>query len=201
MEYYWAIKKSGFVKLLGKLIEIENIILSEVTQSQKNTHGIHSLINAHGRSYSDKIWSRDWRKGHPETAMLGDPSHIQTLNPVTITDVNKWLLTGPWYSGLLRVSTTVWQIQRWMLSANLWTEHSFPSGGTRKRIQGAEGICRPIRETISTNQYTRAPRTKPPTRVHMEGPMAPAAYVAEDGLVGHQWEERPLVLWELYAPV
>jgi hypothetical protein len=22
--------------------------------------------------------------------------------------------------------------------------------------------------------------------------MAPAAYVAEDGLVGHQWEERPL---------
>jgi hypothetical protein len=23
--------------------------------------------------------------------------------------------------------------------------------------------------------------------------MAPAAYVAEDGLVGHQWEERPLV--------
>jgi hypothetical protein len=26
------------------------------------------------------------------------------------------------------------------------------------------------------------------------GPMAPAAYVSEDGLVGHQWEERPLVL-------
>jgi hypothetical protein len=26
------------------------------------------------------------------------------------------------------------------------------------------------------------------------GPMVPAAYVAEDGLVGHQWEERPLVL-------
>jgi hypothetical protein len=31
-------------------------------------------------------------------------------------------------------------------------------------------------------------------RVHIEGLMAPAAYVAEDGLVGHQWEERPLVL-------
>ena len=31
--------------------------------------------------------------------------------------------------------------------------------------------------------------------------MAPAAYVAEDGLVGHQWEERPLVLQTLYAPV
>jgi hypothetical protein len=28
-----------------------------------------------------------------------------------------------------------------------------------------------------------------------------AAYVAEDDLVGHQWEERPLVLQGLYAPV
>jgi hypothetical protein len=27
------------------------------------------------------------------------------------------------------------------------------------------------------------------------------AYVAEDGLVGHQWEERPLVLLRSYAPV
>jgi hypothetical protein len=27
-----------------------------------------------------------------------------------------------------------------------------------------------------------------------KGLMAPVAYVAEDGLVGHQWEERPLVL-------
>jgi hypothetical protein len=37
-------------------------------------------------------------------------------------------------------------------------------------------------------------------RQHMVGPMAPAAYVAEDGLVAHQWEERSLVLWRLYAP-
>jgi hypothetical protein len=28
-----------------------------------------------------------------------------------------------------------------------------------------------------------------------------AAYVAKDGLVGHQWEERPLVLQRSYAPV
>jgi hypothetical protein len=31
--------------------------------------------------------------------------------------------------------------------------------------------------------------------------VALAAYVAEDGLVGHQWEERPLVLWRFYALV
>jgi hypothetical protein len=27
------------------------------------------------------------------------------------------------------------------------------------------------------------------------------AYVAVDGIVGHQWEERPLVLRRSYAPV
>jgi len=30
--------------------------------------------------------------------------------------------------------------------------------------------------------------------------MAPAAYVAEDGLFWHQLEGIPLVLWRLYAP-
>jgi hypothetical protein len=31
-------------------------------------------------------------------------------------------------------------------------------------------------------------------RKYMKGLVALAAYVAEDGLVSHQWEERPLVL-------
>jgi hypothetical protein len=31
--------------------------------------------------------------------------------------------------------------------------------------------------------------------------MVPAAYVAEGGPVGHQWEERPLALRRLNAPV
>jgi len=38
-------------------------------------------------------------------------------------------------------------------------------------------------------------------RVHRDGCLAPAAYVAEDGLGGHQWEERPLVLSRVDAPV
>ena len=32
------------LKFAGKFMELEKIILSEVTQSQKNTHGMHSLI-------------------------------------------------------------------------------------------------------------------------------------------------------------
>jgi hypothetical protein len=36
MEYYSAIKKFGFMKFLGKWMDLEGIILSEVTQSQNN---------------------------------------------------------------------------------------------------------------------------------------------------------------------
>jgi hypothetical protein len=35
----------------------------------------------------------------------------------------------------------------------------------------------------------------------MEGSITLATYVAEDGLVGHQWEERPLELRVFDAPV
>ena len=41
-EYYSAIKNNDFMKFLGKWMELENIILNIVTQSQKKTHGIHS---------------------------------------------------------------------------------------------------------------------------------------------------------------
>jgi hypothetical protein len=44
MEYYSAIKNNEFMKFLGKWMDLEGIILSEATQSQKNTHDIHSLI-------------------------------------------------------------------------------------------------------------------------------------------------------------
>jgi hypothetical protein len=47
MEYYSAIKKIESMKFLGKWMELENIILSEITQPEKNTHDMHSLINGY----------------------------------------------------------------------------------------------------------------------------------------------------------
>ena len=47
MEYYSAIKNNEFRNFLGKWMELENIILREVTQSQKNTHGMQSLISGY----------------------------------------------------------------------------------------------------------------------------------------------------------
>jgi hypothetical protein len=40
-------KNNEIMKFLGKWIDLEDIILSEVTQSQKNTHDIHSLISGY----------------------------------------------------------------------------------------------------------------------------------------------------------
>ena len=47
MVYYSAMKNNDFMKFTGKYMELENIILSEVIQSQKNTHGMHSLISGY----------------------------------------------------------------------------------------------------------------------------------------------------------
>jgi hypothetical protein len=47
MEYYSANKNNKLIKFLGKWIHLLDIILSEVTQSQKNTHGMHSLLSGH----------------------------------------------------------------------------------------------------------------------------------------------------------
>jgi hypothetical protein len=45
MKYYTAIKNNEFMKVLDKWMDLEDIILSEITQSQKNTHDMHSLIS------------------------------------------------------------------------------------------------------------------------------------------------------------
>ena len=47
MVYYAAIKNNEFMKFLDKWMYLEDIILSEVTQSQKNTHDMHSQISGY----------------------------------------------------------------------------------------------------------------------------------------------------------
>jgi hypothetical protein len=47
MEYYSAIKNSEFMKFLGKWVDLEGIILSEVTQSQKKSLDMYSLVSGY----------------------------------------------------------------------------------------------------------------------------------------------------------
>jgi hypothetical protein len=48
--YTWSttqLLKNEFMKFLGKWMDLEGIILSEVTQSQKNSHDMYSLISGY----------------------------------------------------------------------------------------------------------------------------------------------------------
>jgi hypothetical protein len=47
MEYYSAITNNEFMKFLGKWMYLKDIILSEVTQSQKNSLDMHSLMSGY----------------------------------------------------------------------------------------------------------------------------------------------------------
>ena len=44
MEYYTAEKNNNILNFAGKWMELENIILSEVTQTQKDNYHMYSLI-------------------------------------------------------------------------------------------------------------------------------------------------------------
>jgi hypothetical protein len=46
-QYYSAIKNNKFMKLIGKWVDLEDIILSEVIHSQENTRDMHSLISGY----------------------------------------------------------------------------------------------------------------------------------------------------------
>jgi hypothetical protein len=60
--------------------------------------------------------------------------------------------------------------------------HTASNGGARESIQGPKGICNLVGgTTLWTNQYPSAL-------------MSLAAYVSEDGLVGHQLKEKPIGL-------
>jgi hypothetical protein len=44
MEFYSALKKNEIVSFAGKWIELENIILSDISQAQKTKNHMFSLI-------------------------------------------------------------------------------------------------------------------------------------------------------------
>jgi hypothetical protein len=47
MEHCAVIKNNDFMKFTCKWTQLENIIPSEITQTQKNTHGMYSLLSGY----------------------------------------------------------------------------------------------------------------------------------------------------------
>jgi hypothetical protein len=94
---------------------------------------------------------------YPETASLGDLSHIQLPNPDTIVAANKCLLTAASYSCLLRAFSSAWQIQMWKGTAIHWSEHRVLNGRAKERTKGAKGVCHSISwTTMWTHQYPQS---------------------------------------------
>jgi hypothetical protein len=87
-----------------------------------------------------------------------------------------------------------------MLAANHWSEHAVLYG---EGSEGGEAVCSPMGEQQCQLARPQELPGKCTTnqRVHMDRLMVLAAYVAEDGLVGHQWEERPMSLRVFIASV
>ena len=103
--------------------------------------------NTHRRRY--KVWSRVFRKEHPDTTPPRNPSHIQLQNPDTTVDAHKCLLTGARYRCHLEGTASTWKIQRGNLSASHWTEHRVPNGWDRERTKGVEAVCNTIGGTTT----------------------------------------------------
>ena len=47
VEYYLAIKNEDIMNFAGKWMQLENIILSKVTQTQRDIYGMYSLISGY----------------------------------------------------------------------------------------------------------------------------------------------------------
>ena len=77
MDYYSANQNNDFMDFLGMCTELENIMLSEVTQSQKKTHGMDSLINVY--EYTVTVF-RHSRKGHWNPLQMVVNHHVVAGN-------------------------------------------------------------------------------------------------------------------------
>jgi hypothetical protein len=47
MEYYSALKNKDIMNFADKWMELENVILSEVTQTSKDMHGMYLLVSGY----------------------------------------------------------------------------------------------------------------------------------------------------------
>ena len=131
------------------------------SSDKRKTHSSECLQKETGQSIENmetKVWSRDWRKGHSETAPPGDPFHIQSPNLEAIEDDRKCLLMGTWYGYFLRGSARVWQIQRPIFTVIIGLNTGVLDGGAGVGSERAERVWRSMRgATVSEARPPRAP--------------------------------------------
>ena len=81
-----------------------------------------------------------------------------------------------------------------MLTAYHWIELGVLDGGVGEETEEAEGFCSLMKgATVSTGQTFKSSQGQDHQPKNTHGRTHGSSYVAENGLVGHQWEERPFV--------
>jgi hypothetical protein len=128
--------------------------------------------------------------------------------PYTATKLRRcgcWevLLMEACYGCLLRGSARSWQIQRQMLAANHWTELGCPWWRSWRRDWRSWGCLQPHGGCSSVNRpdTLELPGTGLPTKEYTWSNPWHWPRMWEDGLVGHQREERSLGLRGFEVPV
>ena len=108
--------------------------------------------NTHRSNDGDKLWSRDWRTGHPETALPGDSSYKQTPNPSTIMDNKKCILKGTCYDCPLRGPSKALHKQRQMPAANPRTGRGHILEELEGELEELKGFAAPRKNIFLATQ-------------------------------------------------
>jgi hypothetical protein len=71
MEFYSTTKKDKILSLISKQMELENIILSEVSQAQKAKIHMFSYADSRPKTNAAILWDMGHTKGRPHTGRIG----------------------------------------------------------------------------------------------------------------------------------
>jgi hypothetical protein len=74
MEYYSAIKNEDIMSFTGKGMKLENIILSKITHTQKDMHGIYSISGYYPKKVPNSQVIIKFKKANKLTGLSEDAS-------------------------------------------------------------------------------------------------------------------------------
>jgi hypothetical protein len=93
MEFYSATKKTDILSSAGKWMELENTILSEVSQAQKDKSCMLSINQSNAdcrpKTNAAVLWHTGHTKGRPCKGQIGQGKETKNLNKVDVLTVQE----------------------------------------------------------------------------------------------------------------
>jgi hypothetical protein len=90
MEFYSATKKNEILSFVCKWMELESIIISEVSQAQKTkSHMLPSYADYRSKTNAVMFLGMGHTKGRPHTGGIGQGKETRNLNVVDVHTVQE----------------------------------------------------------------------------------------------------------------